>query len=162
VRTAVSRRLFLRASLLAAAVPLIAACAAPAATPPAAPAPTQAPAARAAPAPAAAFRVGLVTDVGHVDDKSFNQSAWEGVKAAGTELSAQTKFVETSDPKDYAANIDQSATDGWDVIVTVGFGLGEATIAAAKKYPKLKFIGIDQFQAAAVENLAGLIFDEDK
>jgi basic membrane protein A len=152
VRSAVSRRLFLRASLLAAAVPLIAACAAaPLATPTTAP----------APAPAA-FRVGLVTDVGKVDDKSFNQSAWEGVKAAGAELSAQTKFIETADPKDYATNIEQFASDSWDVIVTVGFGLGEATIAAAKKYPKLSFIGIDQFQAATVANLAGLVFDEDK
>src|SRR5262249_57626056 len=84
-----------------------------------------------------AFRIGLVTDVGKVDDKSFNQSAWEGVQAAQKELGATVKFIETTDPKDYGKNIDQFAQDNWNLIVTVGFGLGEATIAAAKKYPKL-------------------------
>jgi basic membrane protein A len=178
----------LRLTAAAAAVPLLAACSsAPAAAPTAAPAaPTTAPAAPTAapptattapaPTPAAAatptvaaksatsgaFRVGLVTDVGKVDDKSFNQSAWEGVKATQGSLGATTKFIETTDPKDYANNIEQFAQDGWDVIVTVGFGLGEATIAEAKKYPKISFIGVDQFQADTVPNLAGLIFEEDK
>jgi basic membrane protein A len=141
---------------------------APAPTNTTAPAPTNttAPVATTTPAPAAAssggFRVGLVTDVGKVDDKSFNQSAWEGVKAAGDQLGATVKFIETTDPKDYGKNIDQFGQDGWDVIVTVGFGLGEATIAAAKQYGKIMFIGVDQFQADTVANLAGLIFEEDK
>ncbi len=108
------------------------------------------------------FCVGLVTDVGEVDDKSFNQSAWEGVKMAETELGAQVKYIETKDAKDYAANIDLFAQDGYDVIVTVGFALGQATAEAAKKYPDIKFIGVDQFQAEPIDNLAGLIFPEDK
>lgn len=110
------------------------------------------------------LKIGLVTDVGKVDDKSFNQSAWEGVKQAEKDLKAEVKFVETTDPKDYAKNIEQFATASYNVIVTVGFGLAEATAAAAKKYPNIKFIGVDQFQAPGAEapNLAGLIFDEDK
>jgi len=109
-------------------------------------------------------KVGLVTDVGKVDDKSFNQSAWEGVQQAKKDLSADTKFIETTDPKDYAKNIEQFAGSNYNLIVTVGFGLGEASIAAAKKYPNIKFIGVDQFQTPGQEiiNLAGLIFDEDK
>ncbi|GAB4401058.1 MAG: hypothetical protein OHK0052_24630 [Anaerolineales bacterium] len=51
------------------------------------------------------FCVGLVTDVGEVDDKSFNQSAWEGVQRAKKELGAQVKYVETKDAKDYMANM---------------------------------------------------------
>jgi basic membrane protein A and related proteins len=108
------------------------------------------------------LRIGLVTDVGKIDDKSFNQSAWEGVQRAQKELGAEVKAIETIDPKDYAKNIEQFANDKYDVIVTVGFGLGEATTAAAKKYPNIKFIGVDQFQAAEATNVAGLIFDEDK
>ena len=108
------------------------------------------------------LKVGLVTDVGKVDDKSFNQSAWEGVQQAKKDLGAEVKFVETTDPKDYAKNIEQFANAKYNVIVTVGFGLGEATAAAAKKYPSIKFIGVDQFQAQPLPNLAGLIFDEDK
>src|SRR6202011_3208088 len=135
-----------------------AAAAAPTATTAPAAAPTNTP----APAAAAsdAFRVGLVTDVGKVDDKSFNQSAWEGVKATQSALGATVKFIETTDPKDYAKNIDQFVQDGWNVVVTVGFGLGEATIAAAKASPKTQFIGVDQFQADVVPNLSGLIFEE--
>ncbi len=108
------------------------------------------------------LKVGLVTDVGKVDDKSFNQSAWEGVKCAETNLKAAVRFIETTDPKDYGKNIEQFAQDNYDVIVTVGFGLGDDTITLAKKYPNIKFIGVDQFQAETLPNLAGLIFDEDK
>ena len=108
------------------------------------------------------FCVGLVTDVGEVDDKSFNQSAWEGVQRAGEELGAQVDYIETGDAKDYAANIALFADDGYDVIVTVGFALGEATATAATTYPDIDFIGVDQFQVEAVDNVAGLIFPEDK
>ncbi len=111
---------------------------------------------------ARALKVGLVTDVGKVDDKSFNQSAWEGVQCAQKNLNATVKFIETTDPKDYGKNIDQFAQDGYDVIITVGFALGDDTIAEARKYPNIKFAGVDQFQADTVTNLAGLIFDEDK
>src|SRR4051812_22701863 len=67
------------------------------------------------------LKVGLVTDVGKIDDKSFNQSAWEGVQQAKKDLGADVKFIETQDPKDYAKNIDQFASDKYNVIVTVGF-----------------------------------------
>ena len=108
------------------------------------------------------FCVGLVTDVGKIDDKSFNQSTWEGVQQAQKDLGAVVQYIETTDPKDYAKNISTFADEKYDVIVTVGFALGEATIAAAKQYPDVKFIGVDQFQADTVANLAGLIFPEDQ
>ena len=108
------------------------------------------------------FCVGVVTDVGEIDDKSFNQSAWEGVQRAEAELGAQVDYIETSDAKDYGANIGLFADAGYDVIVTVGFALGEATLEAAATYPDIYFIGVDQFQGAAVDNVAGLIFSEDK
>ncbi|MFL7838386.1 MAG: BMP family ABC transporter substrate-binding protein [Candidatus Promineifilaceae bacterium] len=106
--------------------------------------------------------VGLVTDVGEIDDKSFNQSAWEGVQQAEKELGAQVDYIETQDAKDYATNIGQFASNGYDVIVTVGFAMGEATIEAAQQYPDIEFIGIDQFQGDTIDNLAGLVFNEDK
>jgi basic membrane protein A and related proteins len=107
------------------------------------------------------FCVGLVTDVGSVDDRSFNQSAWEGTLRAQDELGARVSFIETSDARDYQANIALFAEDGYDVIVTVGFALGEATIEAAEMYPDIMFIGVDQFQVDTIPNVAGLIFPED-
>ncbi len=109
------------------------------------------------------IKVGLVTDVGEVDDKSFNQSAWEGVQKAKEELDlGEIDYIETKDAKDYMANIDLFAKNDFDVIVTVGFALGEATLEAADKYPDVYFIGVDQFQAEAKDNVVGLIFEEDK
>jgi basic membrane protein A len=108
------------------------------------------------------FCVGLVTDVGEIDDKSFNQSAWEGVQQAEAELGAQVDFIETQDAKDYGTNIALFADAGYDVIVTVGFALGEATLEAAATYPDVDFIGVDQFQVETVANVTGLIFPEDK
>lgn len=106
--------------------------------------------------------IGLVTDVGEVDDKSFNQSAWEAIQEAGSALGAQFDFIETRDAKDYGANIALFADNGYDIIVTSGFALGEATLAAAAEYPDVLFIGTDQFQVEAVPNVAGLIFPEDQ
>ena len=105
--------------------------------------------------------VGLVTDVGRIDDKSFNQSAWEAVQQAEAELGAQIDFVETQDATDYAANIDLFAEQDYDIIVTSGFAMGEATAAAAEMYPDIDFIGTDQFQPGHT-NFAGVIFPEDQ
>ena len=108
------------------------------------------------------FCVGLVTDIGKINDKSFNQSAWEGVQQAQRELGARVQYIETADPRDYAKNIATFGEAGYDVIVTVGFSLGEATAAAAITYPKVDFIGVDQFQSTIIEGVAGLNFPEDK
>jgi basic membrane protein A len=115
------------------------------------------------------FCVGLVTDVGKINDKSFNQSAWEGVQNAEKDLGAVVQYIETADAKDYDKNIATFADEGYDVIVTVGFGMGEATVKAAGLYPNIKFVGVDQFQAWQfdedkandVPNVAGLGFPED-
>ena len=117
--------------------------------------------AAAAPAAGAGF-IGLVTDVGKVDDKSFNQSAWEGAQAAAKELGYKSEFIESSDQKDYAPNIKQLIDKGARTIITVGFALGEETGKAATANPTIKFIGVDQFQATPIANYAGLIFPEDQ
>ncbi len=106
--------------------------------------------------------VGLVTDIGKINDKSFNQSAWEGLQRAQEELGAQIQYIETVDPKDYAKNIAAFGDLGYDVIVTVGYDLGDATVAAAATYPNTDFIGVDQFQTEIVDGVAGLNFPEDK
>jgi basic membrane protein A len=127
-------------------------------------APTKAPEPTKAPtvAPTKVLKVGLVTDIGKVDDKSFNESAWNGAKKGAADVKGESKYVETQNPNDYKKNIQQFISEKYDIIVTVGFLLGEATIEAAKANPTVKFIGVDQFQEKPVENLAGLIFEEDK
>ena len=113
--------------------------------------------------PIESVSIGLVTDVGKVDDKSFNQSAWEGAQAAAEEVGGTADFIETAAATDYATNIGQFVDSGANVIITVGFALGEATAAAATANPDVVFIGVDQFQAEAIVcNLTGLLFPEDQ
>lgn len=126
----------------------------------------------AAKAEAKKLKVGLVTDVGGVNDKSFNQSAWAGVQKAVKELGVEGKFIESKQPTDYEKNIDQFATEGYDMIVTVGFLMGDATAAKAKQYPKIEFSIVDQSYSPAKEgdpdpyielsNVSSLMFQEDE
>ena len=107
------------------------------------------------------LKVGLVTDVGQIDDKSFNQTSWEGVLAAEA-CGATVDYIETQSAADYADNIAEFAENDYDIIVTVGFALGTATIEAAAQYPDVLFIGVDQFQPEPIDNVVGLIFHEDQ
>jgi len=91
----------------------------------------------------AKLKVGLVTDVGGVNDKSFNQSAWAGTQKGASEFGFDVKYIESKQPTDYEKNIDQFATEGYQYIITVGFLMGDATAVKAKQYPKIKFAIID-------------------
>lgn len=105
--------------------------------------------------------VGLVTDVGQIDDGSFNEGAWNGLLAV-ERCGAEIDYIETQDSTDYADNIAEFAENDYDIIVTVGFALGEATIEAAAAYPEVRFIGVDQFQSEPVAGVTGLVFREDQ
>ena len=112
--------------------------------------------------PAAQIKVGLVTDVGKVNDGTFNEFAYKGMMQAVDEFGLESAFIETLAPTDYEKNIEQFANEGYDMIVTVGFLIGDATAKLAKAYPDIQFAGVDQFQAEEIENSAGLIFSEDQ
>ena len=145
------KKLYTITALILLASMLLTACGTPAtAAPTAAPVqPTQPPAATAAPAATeapttpAALKVGEVTDLGGVDDKSFNASAWKGVQDAISQLGVDGKYLESKDQSDYAKNIQQFLTEKDDLIVTVGFLLGVDTATAAKANPNTKFAIVD-------------------
>jgi basic membrane protein A len=109
------------------------------------------------------LKIGFVTDVGEVDDRSFNQASWEAIQQAEEEYGAEIKYIETKDSKDYEDNIKQFADENYDIIVTSGFGLGAATLAMAEEYPDVLFIGTDQWDNAdgSLPNYTGLVFKED-
>ncbi len=128
------------AFVLLASMVLTACGTAPAATEaPAAPAPTTAPAEPAAPK----FLVGQVTDLGGVDDKSFNASAWKGVQDAISQLGIDGKYLESKDQSDYAKNIQQYLGENANLIITIGFLLGVDTATAAKANPNVNFAIVD-------------------
>lgn len=110
------------------------------------------------------WQIGLVTDVGEIDDKSFNEAAWKGVEQAAKELGLAEEcygYIETQDAKDYHPNLESFIEEGANILVTSGFAMGEATNEMAQKYPDVYFTGSDQWYAEPQDNLAGLVFNED-
>lgn len=107
-------------------------------------------------------KICLVTDVGRVNDGTFNQYAYNGLTEAAEEFDLENTFIETQAVADYGTNIDTCANEGYDIIVTVGFLIGDATKAAAEAHPDIYFIGVDQFVADGPTNYVGVQFREDQ
>ena len=89
------------------------------------------------------FKVAQVTDLGGIDDKSFNTTAYKGIEKAVAELDVEGKYLESQQQSDYAKNIQQLLDEGTNLIVTVGFLLGVDTATAAKANPDQKFAIVD-------------------
>ena len=89
------------------------------------------------------FKVGQVTDLGGIDDKSFNAGAYAGIEKAVTDLKVEGKYLESTQQSDYAKNIQQLLSENTDLIITVGFLLGVDTATAAKANPNTKFAIVD-------------------
>lgn len=111
------------------------------------------------------FKACMVSDSGGFNDKSFNQTSFKGLQDAATKFGVQTGKAESTDPSQFADNIQSLVDQGCNQITTVGFLLGDATLAAAKKNPKVDFAIVDYayFNDAgknvAPANLKGLTFD---
>src|SRR5512147_2177923 len=126
------------------------------------------------------LKIGVVTDVGQLEDKSFNQAAYEGGKAAAEKLGATFDVIVTQNISDYKQNIQTFVDQGFNVIITVGFLIGTDTTIAAKENPNVKFIGVDQGicvdeagapdatftcagdAAALLPNYQGIVFAEEQ
>ncbi len=89
------------------------------------------------------LKIGVVTDVGSVTDHTFNQYSYEGAKAAATALGATVNVAVPADASDYTTDINTFVQQNYNIIVTVGFNLGDATITAAKANPNIWFIAVD-------------------
>lgn len=106
----------------------------------------------------------LVTDIGRINDGTFNQFAYDGMQRAVEELGLEDTFIETQNPVDYETHINTCLDGGYDIIITVGFALGDATYTAADSNADVYFIGVDQ-DFSGVEplpNIVGLQFREDQ
>jgi len=108
-----------------------------------------------------ALKIGMVTDIGQLEDKSFNEFSWKGVQDGASAVGGTAKNIVTKDIADYKQNIQSFVDQKYDVIVTVGFLIGTETLAAAKANPNIQFFGVDQFVADPVPaNYQGLLFAE--
>lgn len=107
-------------------------------------------------APEGDYRGCLVTDQGGVDDQSFNETAWAGMQQAESELGVEISVLESNSESDFEPNIQAFVDQDCDLIVTVGFLLGEATQEAADANPDQLFAIVDE--GIEGDNLLGLTF----
>jgi basic membrane protein A len=91
------------------------------------------------------LKIGLVTDVGTIDDRNFNQYTWEGALAGAEAIgAAEPQYAISAQSADIGPNIQAFVDQAYDIIVTIGFAAGADTINAALANPDIKFIGVDQ------------------
>ena len=150
---------------------VVSACAKATPTPTPAPKPTEKPTEapkptpKPTPTPAPAKKVikaCQVTDIGGIDDRSFNATAWKGMEMAHEKLGVEVKYLESQQQADYATNIQEFINEGCDIIITVGFMLGDATKEYAQKYPDQKFAIVDFAYDPPLPNVLGLVFSVDE
>ena len=112
-----------------------------------------------------AIKVGLVTDIGGLNDRGFNQLANEGLPRAKEELGVDVRVITSDQNSDYVPNLSTLAQQKFDLIIANGFLMGEATATVAKRFPDAKLAIID-FPQAAMEgkptNVQGLLFRENE
>ena len=111
------------------------------------------------------LRAALVLDIGGVDDKSFNESAYRGLKRAEKELGVEVQYYQPSQPADRKTGLRQFAAKGYDVVIGVGFIFTDEIIEMAKDFPGVKFGCVDMVDKPAAElppNLVGLKFKEEQ
>jgi glucose/mannose transport system substrate-binding protein len=103
-----------------------------------------------------------VTDAGGIDDKSFNATAWKGIQDAMAQLGIEGKYLESQQQTDYEKNVNAFIEEGCDIIVTVGFLLGDATKAGAEKNPEQKFSIVDYAYDPTIPNVLGQVFSTEQ
>jgi len=123
------------------------------------------------------FQIGMVTDIGGIDDKSFNATAWKGVEDAMNSMFVEGKYLESQQQSDYAKNITEFLQQDADLIITVGFLLGVDTAKAAIANPDTNFaivdyaypdcwpgavVGEECGSDTVLDNVLGLTFDTDE
>jgi basic membrane protein A len=112
-----------------------------------------------------AIKVGLLTDKGQLNDRGFNELAYNGLKRAEKELGVQGRVLQAATAADYVPNMASLVRQDYDLIIGVGFAQGDAVAKAASRFPDTKFEIIDVDQsglAGKPKNVVGLLFKEEQ
>jgi basic membrane protein A and related proteins len=112
-----------------------------------------------------ALRVGLVTDIGGLNDRSFNQGNYQGLLRAERELGVEGRVLQSKRAADYVPNLSTLARQDYDLVVAVGFLMADATDVVARRFPDTLFAIVDVPQASLKHrptNVRGLVFEEQE
>jgi basic membrane protein A len=108
------------------------------------------------------FKIGLVTDIGGLDDKSFNHLAFVGIQRAKSQLGIDFKVLESHQESEYVPNLQTLAAQHYDLVIAVGFLMDGAIKKVAKAFPDVNFAIIDDAPDPALPNVQGLLFKEQE
>ena len=106
------------------------------------------------------IKIGMVTDIGGVNDGSFNQSSWEGLQRAQSELGVSVDYLQSKADSDYIPNIETFVDEDYDLIICVGYQLADALRTEAEANPDQKFAIIDDATNADLDNVTCLMFEQ--
>lgn len=114
------------------------------------------------------FKVGMVTDTGGVDDKSFNQSAWEGLQELGRDYGLEEgegyKYLQSNSPSDYAPNLNSLVREDYDLVYGIGYLLATDIKKVAEQKPEAQLAIVDSVvtdeDGNLIENIANITFKE--
>lgn len=108
------------------------------------------------------YKACMVSDQGGFDDASFNESAYDGLLRAESELGIEIASAESSSESDFGPNLEAQVAEGCDLIITVGFLLGDATAEAAAANPDVDFAIVDFGYDEPIENVKPMFFETDE
>lgn len=111
---------------------------------------------------ASELKIGMVTDVGGVNDGSFNQSAWEGLQKAEADFGVSVQYLESATDADYAPNIETLIDEEYDLIICIGYQLADALREQAEANPDVKFAIVDDSSNADLDNVTCLMFEQSQ
>lgn len=107
-------------------------------------------------------KAAMVTDIGGLGDKSFNDLSASGLDRAKKELGVETQVLESKEAADYESNIEQLVSAGYNPIFAVGFLMADTVSKVSTTYPDVTFGGIDEFFDPTIKNVVGLNFKEQE
>ena len=108
------------------------------------------------------LKIGMVTDVGGVNDGSFNQSAWEGLQRAAENFGCEVKYIESKGDADFVPNIESFLDEDYDLIICTGYVMADAVRDAAELNPDQKFAIVDDASNADLDNVTCMMFEQEQ
>ena len=108
------------------------------------------------------LKVGMVADIGGINDESFNQSAWEGLQQAQKDFGIEIKVIESKQASEYLQNMESLLDEDVDMVIGVGYTMKEDIQKQAENYPDKQFVLIDETYDTIPENVTPILFKENE
>ena len=112
--------------------------------------------------PGSNFKIGLVTDIGGLNDKGFNHLAYVGLQRAARQLGVQVRVEQSTSGSDYVPNLTTLAAQHYNLVIANGFLMDGAIKEVAKQFPSINFAIIDDAPSPSPPNVLGLLFKEQE